>query len=231
MIAGLASKKNKMKAIIKRIISPVLQKASAVYLKKRRKYSYKNISVWVEPSVFPPFITISTKLLLEFIDPLSLKNKTVLELGCGCGILSILAAQKGAQVTATDINDVALSALHQNAKDNGVSIDVIKSDLFEKLQGKTFDYTIINPPYYPKNPTSMTENAWFCGENFEYFEKLFEQISIFLTAKNATYLILSEDCELKKIKAIALKNNIAFILIFEKKVALETNFIFDVKKL
>ena len=220
-----------MKAILKRIISPILKKTSAIYLKKRRKYSYKNISVWVEPTVFPPFITISTKLLLEFIENLSLKDKTVLELGCGCGIISILAAQKEAIVTATDINDVALSALYQNAKDNQVSIEIIQSDLFEKLQGSTFDYIIINPPYYPKNPKSIAENAWFCGENFEYFEKLFQQLPSYLNKTNATYMILSEDCELEKIKAIAVQNDIAFDLILEKKVALESNFIFELKKL
>lgn len=220
-----------MKAFIKRIISPILQKTSAIYLKKRRKYSYKNISVWVEPTVFPPFITISTKLLLDFIENLSLKNKTFLELGCGCGIISVLAAQKKAIVTATDINDVALSALISNAKDNQVSIEIIQSDLFEKLQGKTFDYIIINPPYYPKNPKSIAENAWFCGENFEYFEKLFQQLPTFMTKTNATYMILSEDCELEKIKAIALQNDIAFDFILKKKIALESNFIFELKKL
>ncbi len=220
-----------MKTIIKRILSPVLQRASAFYLKKRRKYSYKNISVWVEPTVFPPFLTISTKLLLELIEPLPLKNKTFLELGCGCGIISISAAQKGARVTATDINEVALSALQQNAASNRVWIEIVKSDLFEKLQGKIFDYIAINPPYYPKNPISVAQNAWFCGENFEYFEMLFEQIPKFLTAENATYMILSEDCDLDKIKAKALKNDIAFDLILEKRVAFETNFIFELRKL
>jgi release factor glutamine methyltransferase len=220
-----------MKAIIKRILSPILQKSSAVYLNKRRKYTYKNISVWVEPTVFPPFITISTKLLLEFIDTLSLKDKTVLELGCGCGILSILAAQKGAAITATDINVVALSALHQNTIDNKVTMSILQSDLFEKLQGSTFDYIIINPPYYPKNPVSIAEKAWFCGENFEYFEKLFQQLPSYLNTTNATYMILSEDCELEKIKAIALQNDIAFYLILEKKVAMESNYIFELKKL
>ena len=220
-----------MKAFIKRIISPILQKTRAIYLKKRRKYSYKNISVWVEPTVFPPFITISTKLLLDFIENLSLKDKTFLELGCGSGIISVLAAQKKAIVTATDINDVALSALIQNAKDNQVSIEIIQSDLFDKLQEKTFDYIIINPPYYPKKPKSIAEKAWFCGENFEYFEKLFHQLPTFLTETNATYMILSEDCELEKIKAIALQNDIAFDLILEKKIALESNFIFELKKL
>lgn len=220
-----------MRAIIKKIISPFLRRASAIYLLKRRKYSYKDISVWVEPTVFPPFITFSTKLLLEFIETRDLKDKTFLELGCGCGIISILAAKKEAQVTATDINVVALEALQKNAAANSVSIAIVESDLFENLDGKAFDFIFINPPYYPKSPQSIAENAWFCGENFEYFEKLFIQLPKFTTSENKIYMILSEDCKLEKIKAIASKNEMAFELVLEKKVAAEKNYIFRLRKL
>ena len=218
-----------MRRFLKKIASPFLKKASSIYLSKPRKYTYNDISVWVEPTVFPPFITISTKLLLEFVELISLKGKTFLELGCGCGIISILAAKKGAIVTATDINDIALAALKKNAENNQVAIEILHSDLFETLQGKTFDFVVINPPYYPKCPNSIAENAWFCGENFEYFEKLFKQLPAFMTSTNAVYMILSEDCELEKIKAMALQHDIAFDLILEKKVLLETNFIFQLK--
>ncbi|MFT3793560.1 methyltransferase [Flavobacterium sp.] len=213
-----------MKAIVKRILSPLLQKASAHYLKKRRKYAYRGVSVWVEPTVFPPFITISTKLLLQFLDPMDLRGKKVLELGCGCGIISIVAAKNGAMVTATDINEVALEALRKNASDNGVSPDILHSDLFESLDGNSFDVIVINPPYYPKAPQSMAENAWFCGEDFEYFEKLFAQLPAFLAAQ--TYMILSDDCDLVRIQTIAAKNKIEFQLAQEKKVVTETNYIF-----
>lgn len=214
-----------MKAIIKRILSPILQKASAVYLKKRRKYAYKDISVWVEPTVFPPFLTISTKLLLEFLENQDLKDKTFLELGCGCGIISVLAAKKGAQVTATDINETALKALHKNARDNQVLVTVVKSDLFGNLLGKSFDVIVINPPYYPKAPKNIAENAWFCGENFEYFRRLFEQLRNFASGTEI-YMILSEDCELGQIKVIAHGCNFALNLELERKVLTEVNYIF-----
>lgn len=218
-----------MRKILKKIASPFLQKASVIYLKKRRKYSFKDITVWVEPTVFPPFITISTKLLLEFIEPLDLKGKTFLELGCGCGIISILAAQKGAFVTATDINQIALNALEENAKENQVNIEIIESDLFQKIQNRTFDFVVINPPYYPRKPMSVAENAWFCGENFEYFESLFSQLPIYLTKENSTYMILSEDCELEKIKAIAFQNKITFHVEQVTKVLGEVNLIYKLE--
>lgn len=220
-----------MKTLIKRIISPLLQKASAEYLKKPRRYSYRGVSVWVEPTVFPPFLTISTKLLLQFLETLDVKGKAFIELGCGCGVISILAAKNGADVTAVDINDTALDALRKNALDNAVNVEILHSDLFENLHRRAFDFIFINPPYYPKNPQSMAEKAWFCGENFEYFEHLFAQLPAFLTSNNETYMILSEDCAVDKIKAIALQNEMAFELIQEKKVVAETNYIFRIVKL
>ena len=202
-----------------------------MYLSKRRKYRYKDVWVWVEPTVFPPFITISTKLLLEFIETLPLKGKTLLELGCGCGIISVWAAKKEAIVTATDINEIALKSLKENAAENNVLLSILASDLFENLNGKTFDFIIINPPYYSKNPTNIAENAWFCGENFEYFERLFMSLPNFSNTLNKIYMILSEDCELEKIKSIALKNDMALKLVLEKTVAGEKNYIFSIVKL
>jgi release factor glutamine methyltransferase len=42
-----------------------------------------------------------------------LKNKHVLELGAGSGLIAIKAAKEGALVTATDINPVAIEYLHK----------------------------------------------------------------------------------------------------------------------
>lgn len=214
-----------MRNLIKKIIHPFLRKASAMYLAKPRNYTYKDITVLVEPTVFPPFITISTKLLLEFTETLPLKGKTFLELGCGCGIISILAAKKGAAVTATDINQTALAALENNALKNDVQLDVLYSDLFENLAGKSFDFILINPPYYPKSPGSIAESAWFCGENFQYFERLFAQLD---AVSGEIYMILSEDCALETIKNIALKNGMAFALVSKLKVVGEKNYIFRI---
>jgi release factor glutamine methyltransferase len=218
-----------MRGIIKKIISPFLKKASAIYFAKPRIYKYKSISVIVEPTVFPPFITISTKILLQFIETLELKNKTFLELGCGCGIISILASKQGAIVTASDINDIALNALERNTNTNKVLIDIIHSNLFEKLKEKKFDYIIINPPYYPKAPESIAEQAWYCGVNFEYFENLFLQLPFYLESKSSCYMILSEDCQLEKIRSIGMKNNIFLMLITERKQYNEQNYIFKIE--
>lgn len=218
-----------MRTFVKKIISPLLKKVNAIYQTKPRKYRYKEISVWVQPTVFPPFLTISTKLLLAFTEALPLENKTFLELGCGCGIISVLASKKNAVVTASDINTVALEALKKNANDNRVSIEIISSDLFDNLTEKTFDYIIINPPYYPRNPTTVAEKAWYCGENFEYYEKLFQQLPQYITADNDIFMILSEDCKIDVISSIAEKNKLSLKCIVQKTVFKEENSIYKIK--
>jgi len=220
-----------MRTFLKKITYPFFKLSFDWYFSKPREYRFEDSSVMVHPSVFPPHLTLSTKIVLEFISAKELTGKTFLELGCGSGIIAIHAAKKGAIVTASDINKTALNYLKKAAVTNEVTLSIIESDLFKNIKQTSFDFIIINPPYYPRNPKSTKEMAWFCGENFEYFENLFFQISNYLFSQNEIYMILSEDCELEKIKAIALKNAIAFELILEKKVMGEKNYIFQLQKL
>ena len=149
------------KAIKKRFLSPILKRFAKYYFSKARPYSFKNVKGIILPGVFYPYFTISTKLLLEFVDRLELEGKSFLELGCGTGIISTLAAQKGAQVIATDINPKAIENVELNAKENEVEVKTIFSDLFSAIPEQVFDYIIINPPYYPKRPKNIEEQAWF----------------------------------------------------------------------
>ena len=219
-----------MRNFIKKITHPFLKYGLKLFYSKPRTYCYDTICIKVHPDVFPPHLTISTKILLDFINEIKLSNKTFLELGCGSGIISLFAAKKEAKVIATDINETALEYLKVNATKNKLNLDIVKSDLFEKLENNTFDYIIINPPYYPKKAKNVKEQAWFCGENFEYFEHLFKQLPNFIAEDNFCYMILSEDCEIEKIIQMATKNNLNFQLIFNKKSSFEMNYIYQITK-
>ena len=216
-----------MRKILKKIFTPILQKASAIYLSRPRIYRYKQIRVIVMPTVFPPFITISTRMLLEFTETLPLKEKTFLELGCGTGIISILASKIGATVTASDINEVALSALRQNSKNNNCELEIVSSDLFSNLKKRRFDFIMINPPYYPKSPQNTAENAWYCGSDFEYFRNLFPVLFNHVSPDGKVYMILSEDCNINMIQAIAHHSTITFHIVKSATVHGERNFIFE----
>lgn len=63
----------------------------------------------------------TTALCLEWLDGLDLRNKRVLDYGCGSGILSVASLLLGAgSVTALDIDRQAITATRQNAERNGV---------------------------------------------------------------------------------------------------------------
>lgn len=64
----------------------------------------------------------TTSLCLQWLDGLDLDGKTVIDFGCGSGILAIAALKLGAaQVIGIDIDPQAIQASRDNAERNGVS--------------------------------------------------------------------------------------------------------------
>lgn len=115
--------------------------------------------------------------------------------------MSFHCAKRGAKVTASDISLASIENLQQNEKELSLNVDVVHSDLFDSIS-EQFDLILINPPYYPRNPTNEEEKAWFCEEDFEYFKKLAKQLKAHLTADGFALIILSEDCEIRTIKQL-----------------------------
>lgn len=64
----------------------------------------------------------TTALCLSWLDSLDLQGKTVIDFGCGSGILAIAALKLGAaQAIGIDIDPQAIQASRDNAERNGVS--------------------------------------------------------------------------------------------------------------
>lgn len=217
-----------MKKFLKKTLFPFLSFFYKQYSSKEKNYSYNGIKVKILPGVFHPGLFFSTKLLIEFVSELSLKDEKILELGAGSGLISIYCAKQNAVVTASDISAIAIENIKLNALSNNVSINIIKSDLFDEIPKQDFDFVIINPPYFPKDPKNESESAWFCGSDFQYFKKLFSQLSNYKTSNSIVLMILSEDCDVSRIKSIAEENNFNFSLVFQKKVLWEENFIYRI---
>ncbi len=204
---------------------PLLRK----YLSKTRRYRYKNIRLQVPSSVFHPGFFFSSHLLLDQIKGWPLQNKKLLEPGAGSGLISIYAAKKGAVVTATDINPVAVECLKENSRENNVQIDILRSDLFDEIPVQSFDIIVINPPYYKKDPVSYSDYAWNCGSNGEYFKKLFYQLDQYIHSGTKTLMVLCDGCDMEMIKEIASENGYRLELVFSKKNMLEKNFIYSIE--
>jgi len=87
-----------------------------------------------------------TKLLAETM--VLFDGQKVLDLGCGYGVLGIVAKKvcHSCDVWLSDVNELAIKYSKINAKLNKVSVNVIKSNLFENIDEK-FDNIITNPPF------------------------------------------------------------------------------------
>lgn len=198
------------------------------YLKKQRSYHYKGIPLIVYPGVFHPGFFFSTRLLLSVIEKFDLKNKSLLELGAGSGLISFYSAKKGAKVIASDISPIAIAGLIKNRERLNLQVEIIESDLFNNIAIQKIDYIIINPPYYPKNPANNMEQAWYCGEQFDYFENLFLQLKNYMNQESVLLMSLSQDCNVEKIANIAAKNNFTMHIHLTKMTGWERHFVFKI---
>jgi release factor glutamine methyltransferase len=96
-------------------------------------------------------------------------GKTVLDMGTGCGILGILAAEKASAVLAADLNPYAVCCAKENAVLNNVrgKIVFVQGDLFTWLSEKVmFDVILFNAPYLPadaRDADSWIGRAWAGG--------------------------------------------------------------------
>jgi len=93
----------------------------------------------------------TTQLMLEnldeFLEGKEDKPLRVLDMGCGSGILAIAVAKlcPKASILAVDIDELALSATHENAERNKVLSQVkIAKEVPEEERGKKFDLILAN---------------------------------------------------------------------------------------
>jgi release factor glutamine methyltransferase len=205
-----------------------LQPVIRYYLSRDTTTTIDGFKLLVMKGVFHPKLFFSTGYFYDFIKKLPLRG-SLLEIGCGTGILSMLSLKKGCEVLATDISSKAVKNSRINFERNfpeNKNYQVIQSDLFNNVPYRKFETIIINPPYFFKKPSNEAEFAWYCGENGEYFEKLFNGLENYAHQGTAVYMILAENCDIQRIQAIAERNKICFKLVEKKKVRWEMNFIY-----
>jgi len=119
----------------------------------------------VSPTVFSPFIAPSGLLTCAIAGLPIFKDKRVLDIGCGAGIFTTLAATSGAKrVVGTDINPDAIADAQHNAKQAGVSdvVQVHEGHLFEPVHASMkFDIVLADLPFADGSPEDVLDRAFY----------------------------------------------------------------------
>lgn len=222
-----------LRSLQKKIIHHTWRPFLLRYLRQDRPYSFDGLHLVVKKGVFHPGFFFSTKLLIQALQSFDIHQKSLLELGSGSGLITCWAAREGANVLAVDVSEQASINTQQNVKLNHLESNttVLVSNLFDSIKVQVFDFVVINPPYYPKDPKNDEEQAWYCGEGFSYFQKLFDQLSAFVNTKSVVLMSLSEDCDLNAIKSIGEEYDFAFETMISKRTGWEQHFIYQLKKI
>lgn len=102
----------------------------------------------IDAGVYSPAFFADTEFFasgaLSYVE----SGNEVLEVGCGTAVFSVLAALKGANVTATDIFEAPRENARTNAKLNGVEFRVLESDVYDGLPlDAKYDVIYWNVPF------------------------------------------------------------------------------------
>jgi release factor glutamine methyltransferase len=168
---------------------------------------FKDLVFDVFPGVYRP--CDDSFLLAEHLEVMP--GQKVLDMGTGCGIQGVIAARGGASVLACDVSQRAVECARHNAAKNRVGMEVVRSDLFEEVEG-TFDLIPFNPPYLPSDPMETLERetssrgdieslAWDGGRSGrEVISRFISRCKDFLEPGGRVLLVASSLSGIKEIK-------------------------------
>lgn len=90
-------------------------------------------------------LDFGTELLLKNFKYDGPNNKTLLDIGCGCGPIGIYASHLGFAVDMSDVNKRAIHLSKMSLKEQGLNANVFESDAYKNITNK-YDYIVSNPP-------------------------------------------------------------------------------------
>jgi release factor glutamine methyltransferase len=127
------------------------------------------------------------------------RGPAVLDLCTGSGLLAIVAALEGAEVTALDVSRRAVLAARLNAALNRVRVEAIRGDLFAPLRGRRFDVIVSNPPYLPGSADALPRRglarAWEAGASGrEFLARIASTARHHLTPAGVLLVVCSSVC-------------------------------------
>lgn len=152
----------------------------------------EHFEIVISDGVYPP--SDDTYILLDAIDIAS--SDSVLDVGCGAGLGTLIAASRASCVVGLDISLDAAKNTTSNLKRNKMEHNsgVIQSDLLSAISLKTkFSIILFNPPYLPADGnTTVMDQAYIGGEQgSELTQRFVEQACRHLIDEGRLFIVIS----------------------------------------
>lgn len=156
---------------------------------------FAGFSFYVDRRVMIPRSPIAELIENNFQPWIKRENiNTILDMCAGSGCIAIACAKQLPQVLvdAVDLSDDALSVAKMNVEQHQVEnqVNLIKSNLFDKLINKQYDIIISNPPYVSYAEMSALPKEYFHepdlalragNEGLEFVLRILQEAADYLT--------------------------------------------------
>jgi len=198
-----------------------------------KKVHFKDHVFLVDEHVYEP--AEDTFLLAEKMTVT--EDDAVLDMGTGCGILAVLAAEKAKRVLAVDINPHAIECAIKNAEMNGARqrIGFRNGDLFHPIKpNESFSLILFNSPYLPSEPDeerSWIGKAWAGGPNGrKVIDRFVMDAPNFLAAGGKIQLVQSSLSNVDRTLKMFSERNLRAMVAAQVKVAFESIVLVETKR-
>ncbi len=185
-------------------------------LKAQRLSNILGIELLIDPYVYPSDRFRSSRFLVEELSGM-LEGANVCDMGCGPGIVGLVALHDGAKnVVQLDINPHAVNNAKHNRTYHGFEenkLQIYESDCFDKVSLQKFDYILYNPPFHSENVEILDpiERA-FIDPGFASFEKFLCQSQDYLARDAELIIAFSNKGDTQALESLFSKYNFSWKL-------------------
>jgi release factor glutamine methyltransferase len=197
-----------------------------------KKVYFKDYVFLVDEHVYEPAedtFLLAEKMRVE-------EDDAVLDMGTGCGILVVLAAEKAKSVLAVDINPYAIECAIKNAEMNGARerIEFRHGDLFQPIKpNEQFNLILFNSPYLPSEPDeekSWVGKAWAGGRNGrKIIDRFIMNAPNFLAAGGRIQLVQSSLSDVNRTLKMFSERSLQAMVVAQVNVAFESIVLVEAK--